>query len=278
MTNFNSIPEAAYGVLKQDRFECGQDEVAEQVRRLGYAILDSGYTPAQLKEISEAFNHVRERYVHAWGEARLRSLNEYHTMRALLTHGGEPFMRLAMNRNLMAVLRQLIVGKFILNQQNGVINPPGETYNQGAWHRDLPYQHYVSSSPLAVNALFCVDDFTFENGSTFVLPASHKATAFPSENYLRKNAVQVEAKAGQYILLDCMVFHSGGFNRTVKERRAVNHVYNIPYFKQQINLPMSMSMSMDGLSTESTELLGFDYQEPASIEQYLASRSKKAGA
>lgn len=276
MTNFNSIPEAAYGVLKQDRFESGQDEVAEQVRRLGYAILDSGYTPAQLKEISEAFNHVRERYVHAWGETRLRSLNEYHTMRALLTHGGEPFMQLAMNRNLMAVLRQLIVGKFILNQQNGVINPPGETYNQGAWHRDLPYQHYVSSSPLAVNALFCVDDFTFENGSTFVLPASHKATAFPSENYLRKNAVQVEAKAGQYILLDCMVFHSGGFNRTVKERRAVNHVYNIPYFKQQINLPGNMSV--DGLSTEARELLGFDYQEPASIEQYLASRSKKAGA
>lgn len=276
MTNFSSIPEAAYGVLKQDRFESGQDEVAEQVRRLGYAILDSGYTPAQLKEISEAFNHVRERYVHAWGETRLRSLNEYHTMRALLTHGGEPFMQLAMNRNLMAVLRQLIVGKFILNQQNGVINPPGETYNQGAWHRDLPYQHYVSSSPLAVNALFCVDDFTFENGSTFVLPASHKATAFPSENYVRKNAVQVEAKAGQYILLDCMVFHSGGFNRTVKERRAVNHVYNIPYFKQQINLPVSMRV--DGLSAEARELMGFDYQEPASIEQYLASRSKKAGA
>jgi ectoine hydroxylase-related dioxygenase (phytanoyl-CoA dioxygenase family) len=276
MVNLNSIPEAAYGVLQQDRFESGQDEVAEQVRRLGYAILDSGYTPAQLKEISEAFNHVRERYVHAWGESRLRSLNEYHTIRALLTHGGELFMQLAMNRNLLAVLQQLIVGKFILNQQNGVINPPGETYNQGAWHRDLPYQHYVSSSPLAVNALFCVDDFTFENGSTFVLPASHKATAFPSGNYLRRNAVQVEAKAGQYILLDCMVFHSGGFNRTAKERRAVNHVYNIPYFKQQINLPGNMSV--DGLSAEARELLGFNYQEPTSIEQYLASRSKKAGA
>lgn len=274
MTNFNSIPEAAYGVLKQNHFDSEQDEVAEQVRRLGYAILDSGYKPAQLKEISEVFTQVRERYAHAWGETRLRSLNEYHTIRALLTHGGEPFMQLAMNRNLMAVLRQLIVGKFILNQQNGVINPPGETYNQGAWHRDLPYQHYVSSSPLAVNALFCLDDFTFENGSTFVLPASHKATAFPSENYMRNNAVQVEAKAGQYILLDCMLFHSGGFNRTAKERRAVNHIYNIPYFKQQINLPGNMSVG--GLSAEARELLGFDYQEPISIEQYLASRSNKA--
>lgn len=275
MTKSNGVPEHVYGVLQQDRFDSGQDEVAEQVRRLGYAVLDSGYTPAQLREISDAFDRVRERYVNTWGETRLRSLNEFHTIRALLTHGGATFMQLAMNPSLMTLLQKLIVGKFILNQQNGVINPPGETYNQGAWHRDLPYQHYVSSSPLAVNALFCVDDFTFENGSTFVLPASHKAIAFPSESYLRNNAVQVEAKAGQYLLLDCMLFHSGGFNRTAKERRAVNHVYNIPYFKQQINLPKNMSDY--ALSVEARELLGFNYQEPASIEQYLASRSKKVG-
>lgn len=276
MTKFNGVPEHAYGVLHQDRFESEQDEVAEQIRRMGYAVLDSGYTPAQLREISEAFDRVRERYVNTWGETRLRSMNEFYTIRGLLTHGGAPFIDLAMNPSLMGVLKKLIVGKFVLNQQNGIINPPGETYNQGTWHRDLPYQHYVSSSPLAVNALFCVDNFTIENGSTFVLPASHKAFAFPSENYLRKNAVQVEAKVGQYIVLDCMLFHSGGFNRTAKERRAVNHIYNIPYFKQQINLPGNMSV--DGLSVEARELLGFNYQEPASIEQYLALRSKKVGS
>ena len=173
MTKSNGVPEHVYGVLQQDRFDSGQDEVAEQVRRLGYAVLDSGYTPAQLREISDAFDRVRERYVNTWGETRLRSLKEFHTIRGLLTHSGAPFIDLAMNPSLIGVLQKLIVGKFVLNQQNGVINPPGETYTQGAWHRDLPYQHYVSSSPLAVNALFCVDDFTFENGSTFVLPASH---------------------------------------------------------------------------------------------------------
>ncbi|WP_457831307.1 phytanoyl-CoA dioxygenase family protein, partial [Staphylococcus aureus] len=80
-----------------------------------------------------------------------------------------------------------------------------------AWPRDLPYQHYVSSTPLAVNALFCVDDFTLDNGSTFVIPATHKEINYPSESFVERNAVQVTAKAGQYILLDCMLFHSGGF-------------------------------------------------------------------
>lgn len=274
MTLSNSdIPELFYGVLQQDRFEAIEEEIAEQVRRLGYATLDSGYTPAKLQKISEAFECVRDRYVDMWGETRLRGLNELHTIRALLTHGDETFIQLAMNPNLMAVLRKLICGKFILNQQNGVINPPAETYNQGAWHRDLPYQHYVSSSPLAVNALFCVDDFTLDNGSTFVLPASHKAITFPSQKYLQRNAIQVEAKAGQFIIMDCMVFHSGGSNKTALERRAINHAYMIPYFKQQIDL--TKSISVDGLTNEEREILGFNYQMPASVGDYLISREKK---
>ncbi len=159
---------------------------------------------------------------------------------------------------------------YILNQQNGVINPPQETYNQGAWHRDLPYQHFITSKPLAINALFCVDDFTFENGATFVLPASHKSENFPSSDYIQRNAIQVEAKAGSFIVLDCMLFHSGGFNKTCFERRAVNHVYNIPFFKQQINIPMNMEDTH--LSAEERDILGFSYVEPGSISDYLSKR------
>lgn len=266
------IPDVTYGVLLQDKPESELEEVAEQVRRLGYALLDSGLSATELSRLSDVFNRTRADYVQTWGEARLRSANEFHTVRAPLTHGDPVFLRLATNPNLLAVLSKLIVGKFILNQQNGVINPPGETYNQGAWHRDLPYQHYVSSSPLAINALFCVDDFTLENGSTFVLPASHKTVNYPSELYIRRNAFQVEAKAGQYILLDCMLFHSGGFNRTDKERRAVNHVYTIPYFKQQIKI--ADNINAESLTPAERDILGLNYQEPLSIEQYLSTRDK----
>jgi len=273
MTIDNNIPSASYGILQQNRPDSALDEAAEQVRNLGYAIIDSGYTAPALQSISEAFDCTREHYVETYGESKLRSLNEFHTIRSPLTHGDEAFLRLALNENLLSVLRKLIPGKFILNQQNGVINPSQETYNQSAWHRDLPYQHFVSTKPLAINALFCVDDFTVENGATFVLPASHKSEAFPSSNYIRRNAIQVEAKAGSFILLDCMVFHAGGYNTTHSVRRAVNHVYNIPYFKQQINLPMNMKNA--SLSAEAKDILGFNYMEPNSIAQYFSARTGK---
>ena len=271
----NLIPVGNYGVLVQDNPASELDEVAEQVSRIGYAILDSGYTMDELTQLSEAFNRTRADYVQKYGESRLRSANEIHTVRAPLIHGDPKFVHLATNQNLMSVLGKLIVGKFILNQQNGVINPASESYNQGAWHRDLPYQHYVSNTPLAVNALFCVDDFTLENGSTFVLPASHRAVNYPSMSYIQKNALQVEAKAGQYILMDCMLFHSGGFNSSNYERRAVNHMYSIPYFRPQIDISRNIDSSL--LTKEQAEVLGLNFEVSRSIEEYLKAAEKKNG-
>jgi ectoine hydroxylase-related dioxygenase (phytanoyl-CoA dioxygenase family) len=264
------IPEKSYGILRQNPAGSAVDDAVEQVQTLGYAVLDSGYNAADLRNISNEFDRIHRHYITTHGEDWLKSIDEHCTIRAPLTQGGSAFIKLVFNENLLQALKRLIAGKFILNQQNGIINPPQQTYNQSAWHRDLPYQHFLSTTPLAINALFCLDDFNVQNGATFVLPASHKSAAFPSGPFVKKNALQIEAKAGSFILLDCMLFHAGGFNRTQMPRRAVNHVYNIPYFKQQINLPVNMS-SVD-LSSEEAEILGFHYQEPASVESYLSGR------
>ena len=269
----NSIPQLNYGILQQNLSENIFDEAVEQVRNIGFAVIDSGYSASELAQFSEEFNATRKSYIEMYGEIELKNIDEYNTIRSPLTHGSEVFLKLALNANLMSVLKKLIQGKFVLNQQNGIINPPQETYNQAAWHRDLPYQHFVCTKPLAINALFCVDDFTCENGATFVIPASHKTEDFPSENYIKKNAVQVQAKTGSFILLDCMMFHAGGFNNTNLERRAVNHVYNIPYFKQQINIPNNIKNA--NLLAETIDILGFNYLEPSSISQYLSIRAGK---
>jgi ectoine hydroxylase-related dioxygenase (phytanoyl-CoA dioxygenase family) len=69
-----------------------------------------------------------------------------------------------------------------------------------------------------------------------------------------------------------MIYHSGGFNSTDKDRRAINHLYNIPFFKQQINLPNSMP---DVPSDEVKQILGYAYVEPQSVDAYIASRVAK---
>lgn len=266
------VPSKSYGIAQCADDGTTIDQAAEQVRGLGFATLDAGYSASELATMARVFDSVLEGYYAEYGRAFLESLDEHNTIRLLPAYGDGAFLHLALNPSLLEVLKKLIAGKFMLNQQNGIINPPGATYNQAAWHRDLPYQHFISSTPLAINALFCLDDFTQENGATFVLPASHKTGEFPSVAYLEKNAVQVTAKAGCFILLDGMTFHCGGFNSSSQPRRAINHLYNIPYFKQQINMPLNLDGS--ALSPEARELLGFSFQEARSLDEFFSSRKK----
>lgn len=268
-------PQADYGILQRNTANSRLEEVVEQVKRLGYAVLDGGYSQQEITEITTEFDRVQAEYISQHGEAKLKKIDEFHTIRSPLANGNKTFLGLVFNPLLQEALCKLIQGSFILNQQNGIVNPPGATYNQASWHRDLPYQHFVSDTPLAINALFCVDDFTLENGATYVLPASHKSAAFPSSPFVKGNALQIEAKAGSYLLLDCMTFHAGGFNTTQRVRRAVNHVFNIPFFKQQINLPANMQSVP--LSDAQRRILGFNYNEPRSVADYLATRLAKLG-
>ncbi|MDN8612832.1 phytanoyl-CoA dioxygenase family protein [Variovorax ginsengisoli] len=273
MTTERQPPTASYGVLDRTAASTSEAEAVEQIRELGYAVVDAGYSPDDIARVAQEFDRVRAAYVGIHGEALLKRAGEFDTIRAMLIQGSEIFVDLALNSTLMSLLKRLIGGKFILNQQNGIVNPPQQGYSQSAWHRDLPYQHFVTTTPLAINALYCIDDFTVDNGATFVLPASHKSAAFPSSAYVSRNAVQVAAKAGSFIVLDCMMFHAGGFNTTSVPRRAVNHMFNIPYFKQQINIPLNM----DGerLSPEARDVLGFNYIEPRAVADYLGQRAAR---
>lgn len=268
-----SSPGRSYGVLRQEPDGDDIDLAAERVRRLGFAVFDAGLGEQELQTLSSAFDQTREAYIQCHGRERLERIDELNTVRAPLVHGDPWFLRLATLPRLLALVSRLISGTYILNQQNGVINPPGHDYNQGAWHRDLPYQHFVSSRPIAVNALFCLDAFRSDNGATHVLPASHRAEDFPSSAFVQEQALQVLAPAGSFLVLDAMLFHSGGSNRSGQERRAVNHLFTIPYIKQQICLPECLSP--DGLDAAQRALLGFRNVEPPSVDAYLQSKERR---
>jgi hypothetical protein len=264
-----------YGVIEQATSNTDVELACESIRHLGYGTIDGGYASGWLRSLSDAFERARDRY-HSehGGPDALRAIDEHNTIRLPLAL--EPmFLELAANDKILEICSRLIPGYVVLNQQNGIINPPrSERYNQGAWHRDLPYQHFVSSRPLAINALFCLDAFTIENGATRVLPASHRQEGFPSDHFVGAHAATVTAPAGSFIVLDCMMFHSGGVNTTANPRRAVNHVYAIPLIRQQIDLPRALGedFATDG---KLRRLLGYDLGIPGSVAEYLAARNRK---
>jgi hypothetical protein len=267
-------PIPRYGVLSQS---ISADELAravESLRLIGFAVLDAGYPAAKIEELKNRFQDMRSRYFAEYGVEALRAIDEHNTIRCPLSQDAA-FLDLATNERVLDVCERLIGPGFILNQQNGIVNPgDAETYNQSYYHRDLPYQHFVSSRPLAINALYCIDEFTAENGSTLVIPATHKEEAFPSDDYIRTNERVVTAPAGSFLVLDCMVYHRGGSNRSGKDRRAVNHMYTVGLMRQQIELPALLG---DGFTADPRlrRLLGFDYAAPRSTAEYYEGRQRK---
>jgi ectoine hydroxylase-related dioxygenase (phytanoyl-CoA dioxygenase family) len=249
------------------------DVATEAIRLRGYATVESGYSPARLAALSAAFDRAREAMEgRHGGPAALEAIGEQHMIRLPLAY--EPiFLELATHPDVLDICRRLMGSYIVLNQQNGVVNPAHGTYSQGRYHRDLPYQHFVASRPLGVSALFCLDPFTADNGATRVIPASQTQEAFPADAVVDQIAVQVVVPAGSFILMDAMVFHAGGSNRTAGDRRAVNHVFTVPPFKQHISLPDALGPDFTA-DPAIRKLLGYEVRVPTSVAAYYASRPK----
>jgi ectoine hydroxylase-related dioxygenase (phytanoyl-CoA dioxygenase family) len=262
---------ARYGVRIENQAIDDLDETSETLQLLGYAILDSGLSAAQIVALRERFVSLHDANRTRYGVDRLAAIGENDLLRCPLAD--DPlFLQLACNPRVREVCERLLGPGFILNQQNGIVNPAGaEQYSQSAFHRDLPYQHFVSSRPLAINALFCLDPFTTDNGATLVIPASHKQEAFPSERVIAAHTCQVEAPAGSFLMLDCMTYHCGGANRTAHDRRAVNHVYSIALMRQQIDVPAYLGPNFSD-DPATRQLLGYRHPLPRSVDDFIDYR------
>ncbi len=267
-------PVPRYGIHLQESAADAVGRAVESLRLLGFAIVDGLFDAASLQSLRENFAAAHRSSLACFGDEALREIDEHNTVRCMLA--ADPvFLDLAMNPQILKIAEGLLGPGFILNQQNGIINPgDGSGYNQAAYHRDLPYQHFTSSRPLALNALFCIDNFTFDNGATLVVPASHKVEAFPSDDMVRATQQAVTAPAGSFIVLDCMTFHCGGQNRSGRDRRAVNHVYTIGAMRQQIDLPAFLGDDFSH-DPDVRRLLGYNYGTPRSPGEYYALRRQK---
>jgi hypothetical protein len=265
----------SFGVIERSDAD---DEIALALELLafqGYCTLDSGLSGDSLGALRVAFDRALAAHLKLHGQAfDLTGLGEDQIVRALPRYAPE-FLQIIDNAPLQALVARIFGANVVLNQINGVINPPvGEFYGQSRWHRDLPYQHFTSSRPLAINALFCLDDFTVDNGATVVAVGSHRQERFPAAPVLEKIAHSVTAKAGTYLVLDAMSYHAGGANRTDRPRRAVNQVYTIPLMKQQI----SFETELAGIAVPQHlhRLFGFGGSEPRSVEEWLQRAAAKA--
>jgi hypothetical protein len=258
----------SYGVLERRQLSDAIDALVEEIDVLGFTVTDSGLDPAKLETIRVRMDGGLADQAAASGEEVLKADEDI--LRCPLADD-DLFLEVATLPPVLEVCRRILGENLVLLQQNGILNRPSTPQYQSRWHRDLPYQHFVGSQKLAVNALLCVDDFTTRTGGTVVLPGSHMFGPFPSARLVRRHEMVVEAKAGSVIMMDAMLYHRAGANVSPRVRRGLNHLIGRPLLAQQIDIPRLL----EGRHSDDPFLdgyLGYRWNPAVSVAEWRTRR------
>ncbi|WP_419767388.1 phytanoyl-CoA dioxygenase family protein [Arcobacter sp.] len=267
------MKENFYGRLNQIECNSDADLYVEEIRNDGFVIIENVLTQEELENYREKIDEVYKIQEKEFGLEKLISIKEKNMCRIPLKYD-DYFIKIATNRIVLEVVKKFLGDFFLLNLQNAIINTPNEEHHQSSWHRDLPYQNYVISNPLSINALFCIDDFSVETGGTIVVPYTHNAEILPSDRYIEKHAVTAVAKAGSVIVFDSMLFHKAGYNSSNIIRRAVNHQYQIPLLKQFYDFPKVLNGKFSD-DPFLAQLLGYTSEVPLDDISWRRNRVAK---
>lgn len=249
-----------------------EDYHIENFKIKGFSVEPELFDALTCDNFSKSLLDVYKVQEDEFGSENLKAIKEENIARMPFTYD-RVFLSMFMNPNILKFIEKILGKAFYLHLQNGIINKPNTEHHQSSWHRDFPYQDWVSSKPLGMNAFVCLTDFTFTNGATYVLPYSHKSEGFPSEEFVSQNQFQVCAKKGSVIFFDSMLYHRAGFNETEDLRIGVNNMFVVPIIKQQIDLANSaISLTSD---PGTLNMLGVNYPLDKTVLDYRNRKLKK---
>lgn len=266
-------PQKTYGIT---HFQNSTSEKIKQhisnLNTLGFSIEESFLEESLLETLRNNLDQVYLEQERFFSQQTLKKISELDMCRAPLLYD-QSFLSLATHPFLIDVVENAIQNKAILHLQNGIINRPNTEHHQQSWHRDLPYQNFVSSKPLSISALITLDPFTVQTGATQVVVGTHKQEINQLEDLGNFEIVSAVAKAGSVIFFDSMLYHRAGINTSNITRRAINHVYTSPILRQQYDFPKAFDQ--EKLTDTQKRILGFDFEIPMDDKAWRIKKLNK---
>jgi ectoine hydroxylase-related dioxygenase (phytanoyl-CoA dioxygenase family) len=157
--------------------------------------------------------------------------------------------------------------KCILNSLSAVNNMPNTSNFSFNIHRDLRF--YSNSFPMMLNCIVMVDDFTNQNGATFLLPQSHLAEAKPNDQEFYSKSFQVTGEKGDLLIFNSNVWHCASPNKSTKSRKALPFTISKSFFKQLYDYPRALGYDqINNFSYSLQQFLGYHSRVPSSLEEW----------
>jgi ectoine hydroxylase-related dioxygenase (phytanoyl-CoA dioxygenase family) len=165
------------------------------------------------------------------------------------------------------LVRAFFGGNYILNSYGGVVNVRDSKAYVHNVHRDIRFSSVEKRFML--NSLVMIDDFTLDNGATYLLSGSHTAGERPEDADFFAHADRAVGNAGSVLCFDSRIWHATGSNVTPKPRRALTLTFSCPFFKPQLDYPRLVGdRSMRTLSPYLRQVIGFNARVPATLDEF----------
>ena len=130
------------------------------------------------------------------------------------------FFQIIDHPRILPILEHILDRSLILGSLSSRIVRPGDGFQD--FHSDIPAHMLNLISPVMMNTVWMLDDFTSEKGGTRIVPGSHKSgLAGPPEGMEVKHVIQPEADAGSVLIFNGQCWHAGGANTTDSNRYAL---------------------------------------------------------
>ena len=193
------------------------DEIAQAVREIevyGFTLLEGVLSAAEVDQMRTALIRCE------------REVGTEHTHRGSARHVSnlpvlDPvFFSLIDRPRTLQILEHFLGENLILGSLNSRIVRPGDGYQE--FHSDIPASMLNMASPIMMNTVWMLDDFSPENGGTRVVPGSHHSgLAAPPEGFDVKHIVQPDAPAGSVLVFNGQCWHAGGRNDSEANRHGL---------------------------------------------------------
>jgi ectoine hydroxylase-related dioxygenase (phytanoyl-CoA dioxygenase family) len=264
-------------VMKHGITECESKDIKLQsLERMGYCVLRQVVAPAKVQEIREKiYATYKVQCEEVGGGNNLRKINDHGQARALFAYDRVFIDDVLCNENVEPLLEEALDKNYTLYSQVGVIsspNPSNQLYSI-AWHREVQYQHLTASRPIAIQSIFILDDFSEENGGTYILPGSHLFEKFPSDDFVIENQIQPALKAGDILIMNSMLYHRSGINHSKSDRLLITNTFTRPIMASQFQY--TAMIDPGGLTEKERQILGFRWNHNLPLIQYRMNRINK---
>jgi len=180
---------------------------------------------------------------------------------------GGSFLEFLERRFCGEILDGFFGGPYIINTFGGVLNLPGDLSYVGRIHRDL--RSFSGDLALMAQLLVMLDDFTEQNGATYLLSGSHRRPEPPSQDEFFRGAVRMIAPAGSIVVFNSNLWHAAGPNRSQAPRRALTLAFTRPFMKQQLDYPRALGYERaTSFSPALRQVLGYNARIPTSLDEW----------